>query len=59
VLWKQQVVIGHGLTLAAGLALLLENDPRHAPRYALDNAGMAEVAFNSRPQLIHLDPIIS
>jgi len=53
------VVIGHGLTLAAALALLLDRDPRHAPRYALDNAGIAEMALNGQPQLIHLDPIIS
>jgi broad specificity phosphatase PhoE len=53
------VVVGHGLTLAAALALLLDGDPRHAPRYALGNAGMAELTLDSSPRLIHLDPVIS
>jgi broad specificity phosphatase PhoE len=53
------VVIGHGLTLAAALAPLLDRDPRHAPRYALDNAGTAELALNGQPKPIHLDPIVS
>jgi broad specificity phosphatase PhoE len=53
------VVVGHGLTLAAALALLLDGDPRHAPRYALGNAGMAELLLDARPRLTHLDPVIS
>jgi probable phosphoglycerate mutase len=53
------VVVGHGLTLAAALALLLDGDPRRAPRYALGNAGMAELMLGPRPHLIHLDPVIS
>jgi hypothetical protein len=52
-------VIGHGLTLAVALALLLDGDPRRALRYALDNAGVAELSVNGRPQLVHLDPTIS
>jgi broad specificity phosphatase PhoE len=51
-------VVGHGLTLAAALALLLEGDPRGAPRYALGNAGMADVMLDARARLIHLDPVI-
>jgi broad specificity phosphatase PhoE len=52
-------VVGHGLTLAAALALLLDGNPRRAPQYALDNAGMAELVLNSRPRLVHLDPVVS
>lgn len=52
-------VVGHGLTLASALALLLDADPRRAPRYALDNAGTAELAANGRPRLIHIDPVVS
>lgn len=52
-------VVGHGLVLAAALALLLDGDPRGAPGYALGNAGMAELMLDSRPRLIHLDPVIS
>jgi broad specificity phosphatase PhoE len=51
--------VGHGLVLAAALALLLDGDPRRAPRYALGNAGMAELMLDSGPRLIHLDPVIS
>jgi broad specificity phosphatase PhoE len=36
-------VVGHGLTPAAALALLVDGDSRHAPRYALGNVGMAEL----------------
>jgi len=51
--------VGHGLVLAAALALLLDGDPRRAPRYALGNAGMAELMLDPGPRLIHLDPVIS
>jgi probable phosphoglycerate mutase len=53
------LVVGHGLTLAAALAQLLDGDPRQAPRYALANGAMAELAMNDRPRLVHLDPPIS
>lgn len=52
-------VVGHGFTLASGLALLLDGDPRQAPRYTVDNAGIAELALDGRPTLIHIDPTIS
>lgn len=53
------LVVGHGLTLAAALALLIDDDPRHAPRYALDNAGTAELSFDRLPALVHIDPVVS
>lgn len=53
------VVVGHGLTLASALALLLDGDPRRAPRYALANAAIAELGVNGRSTLIHLDPAVS
>lgn len=56
---RRVLVVGHGLTLAAALARLLDGDPRQAPRYALANGAMAQLAMNDRPRLAHLDPPIS
>lgn len=56
---ERLVVVGHGLTLAAALAQLLDGDPRQAPRYALANGAVADLAMNGQPRLIHLDPPIS
>src|SRR3989442_755381 len=49
------VVVGHGLSLAAGLALLLRGDPTEAARYALDNGGMAELSIAATPRLLAID----
>jgi broad specificity phosphatase PhoE len=53
------VLVGHGLTLAAALAEILDDDVRRAPAYALGNCGIAQLVFDGPPRLIHLDPIIS
>jgi broad specificity phosphatase PhoE len=55
---ERAVVVGHGLSLAAALGATLDGDSRQAPRYALANAGIVELAFNERVQLVHLDPVI-
>jgi hypothetical protein len=41
------------------MAQLLDGDPRQAPRYALANGGIAELAMNGHPRVVHLDPPIS
>jgi hypothetical protein len=37
----------------------VNGDPRQAPRYALANAGLADVAIDGGVRLMHLDPVIS
>ena len=56
---ERVVIVGHGLTLAAALAQLLDGDSRQAPRYALANGGIADLAMNGQPQLRQLDPTIT
>lgn len=52
-------VVGHGLALAAALALLIDGDPRRAPRYTLDNGGTAALALDRCATLIDIDPVMS
>jgi probable phosphoglycerate mutase len=54
---RAAIVVSHGLVLGAALALLLEGDPRSAPRYALANGGLAELEVGADVRLVHLDPV--
>ncbi len=53
------VVVGHGLSLAVALALMLENDVREAPRYTLPNGGLALLGVGDLARLLKIDPVAS
>ncbi len=56
---QRVVVVTHGLTLAAGLALMLTGDVRKAPQYALPNGGLARLGVGTEAHLVAMDDAIS
>jgi len=56
---QRVVVVTHGLALAAGLALMLTDDVRNAPQYALPNGGLARLRVGTEAHLVTMDDAIS
>jgi broad specificity phosphatase PhoE len=54
---SQIVVVSHGAAIAIGLAMLLHENPRGWPRYALRNASVTEVELGDSPQLVTLGAV--
>jgi len=51
------VVVSHGAATAAGLAMLLDGDPRAWTRYHQHNTGLSELELEPRPRLLSFDRV--
>src|SRR4029450_9897462 len=51
------VVVSHGAATAAGLAMLLDGDPRGWTRYHQHNTGLSELELGREPRLLSFDRV--
>jgi probable phosphoglycerate mutase len=51
------VVVSHGAATAAGLAMLLDGDPRAWTRYHQHNTGLSELDLGPQPRLLSFDRV--
>lgn len=48
-------LVSHGAAIAAGLATLIDGDPRRWPSYRLRNTSVSEIVLDPKPTLIAFD----
>jgi len=52
---SEVIAVSHGAAMAAGLALLLDEDPRTWPRYHVRNTSVTELELDPTPRVLAFD----